>query len=191
MKRFWTLAVLFTLFTSNTYSQLLGSFFTPAGFSDSLSKVIVDFKNNFSRIQGDELPKQGGIDTYESLVTLPGSIQNYIYRSHSTIDTTASWQAIMYKGDSYEKAMKVYKNTFHNVKGSRIKLSDRSAAHFNGKLAREKDVSFVVSRLTIDIADPIYKKFVAEVEFIGNFMSYEVHLNLFNKKTDEDLTPDD
>jgi hypothetical protein len=191
MKRFWTLVVLFTLFTSTTHSQILGSFFTSPAFNDSLSKIVVDFKNNFSKIQGDALPTQGGIDTYESIVTLPGSIQNYVYRSHSTIDTTASWQAIMYKGDSYEKAMKVYKNTFHQVKNSRIKLSDRSTAHFSGKLAREKDVSFVVSRLYIDISDPIYRKFVAEVEFIGNFMAYEVHLNLFNRKTDEDLTPND
>jgi hypothetical protein len=191
MKKYGLLATFtFLALISNAqfYKNLLPS---GGAFADSLSKIVVDFKYNFRRIQGDAIPEQMNMNIYESKVTLPGTTNNYIMRSHSENDTLATWQAVAYQGDDYNKALRVYKNTFHKIKNSQIRLSDRSVAHFSGKLKNESDASFVVSYLTIDIGDVMYRKFVAEVEMVNNMMSYEVHINLHVKVSDNEITPDD
>jgi hypothetical protein len=191
MKKYWLTTAAFTLIALFSHAQFYKGLLPGTGdFGDSLSKIVVDFKNNFRKIQGAALPEQMSMNIYESNTTLPGTTQNYIMRSHSENDTMATWQAMVYHGEDYDKALKLYKSTFHKIKNSSIRLSDRSVAHFSGKLRNESHASFQTSSLTIDIGDANYKKFVADVEMISNFLTYEVHINL-HVKADDDLTPDD
>lgn len=191
MKKYWLTSAAFIFIVSFSQAQFYRGILPGSGnFGDSLSKIVVDFKTNFRNIQGDAIPQQMGMDIYESKITLPGTTQNYIMRSHSANDTLGTWQALVYHGEDYDKALKLYKSTFHKIKNSSIRLSDRSVAHFNGKLHNESHASFVTSSLTIDIGDANYKKFVAEIEMVSNFLTYEVHINL-HAKNDDDLTPDD
>ena len=189
MKKYYLVA-LFSLSVLFSNAQFLSSLIGGnAAFSDSLGKIVGDFRNNFRTIQADPLPSQGQTNMYESKVKLPGAIESYIYRSHSVNDSIATWQSVMYRGDDKNKAVKIYKTLFREVKATKIKLSDKSSASFSGKLEKESDMAFVVSYLTVDIPDSHYNKFTAEVELTNNMMTWEVHLNMHNSKTDADLMP--
>lgn len=64
-------------------------------------------------------------DSYQSVITLPGSLKCMIYRYHSIEDTLASWHALMYKGENFEEAAKIYKNTFRSVKKSSLLVNNK------------------------------------------------------------------
>ena len=123
MKKYWLTLAAFLLIASFSQAQFYRNILPGSGnFGDSLSKIIVDFKSNFRNIQGDAIPQQMNTDIYESKITLPGTTQNYIMRSHSANDTMATWQAMVYHGEDYDKALKLYKSTFHKIKNSAIKI---------------------------------------------------------------------
>ncbi|MBI3884002.1 MAG: hypothetical protein HY305_07310 [Sphingobacteriales bacterium] len=127
------------------------------------------------------------MEAYNSKVSLPGAIHNVIYRFHSSIDTTASWQAIFYEGDNYEAAAKAYKNLYKLIKNSSVKWVDNSQIGFSGQLMPPREsLRFTLSTLTLDVVDRLYRTFVIEIEMINSFESWEVHMNLQNKRNDTD-----
>jgi hypothetical protein len=170
-----------------THAQFYKSFLPSPAFNDSLTKVVFDFRNNFKQIQGKELVPQPGMEVYQSQISLPGASHCAIYRFHSQTDTTASWQAVMYEGDDYEEAVKIYKNTYRLVNKSRIKWIDRSIASFIGEMETpDENVRFANSLLQLNVSDPRYKNFYAEIEITSGYSGWEVHLNLHAKKDDKD-----
>jgi len=90
-------------------AQFYTSFLPSKAFNDSLAKIVSDFKYNFKHITGDNVDNQGEVDTYASIVTLPGTTECAVTKYHSVKDTTASWQAVAYHGDDYKEAVKAYK----------------------------------------------------------------------------------
>ena len=185
MKKTTTLLFLFLCAFQFTQAQ----FFKPGkpseAFSDSLSIIVLDFKKNFSTIEGKQLASQGEMDVYRSKVSIPGAIHCAVYRFHSLEDTTASWQAIMYEGESYEEAVKIYKATFNNLVKSKMKWVDKSTISFMGELeVPDENIRFTVTPLRLSIIDLPYRRFWGEIELTSTYDGWEVHLNLHNKKSD-------
>ena len=155
-------------------------------FSENLNKVVCDFRNNYYDIQGDALSAEAETDVYKSSISLPGSVNSFIYRFHSKVDTTASWQSIMFQGDTYAEAVKAYKNTSRLLNKCRLTLPGSSPVGFSGKLNEpEPNITFASSSFKLNTEDAAYAKFYAEIEMVNTgFDSWEVHLNLHNKKED-------
>ncbi len=180
-----TLTIVCSCILLFAHAQFYKSVLPSPQFNDSLTKVVIDFRNNFKKIQGKELTPQIGMEVYKSQVSLPGAAHCAIHRYHSKLDTTASWQAIMYDGDDYEEAIKVYKNTCRLVNKSRIKWIDRSIASFIGNMEKlDGNVPFANTMLQLNVSDPRYKNFYAEIEMASGSNGWEVHLNLHDKKDD-------
>ena len=185
MKKTTTLLLLFLCALQFTEAQFYKPFKSSDAFSDSLAVIVQDFKKNFSTIEGKQLPSQGEMDVYRSKVTIPGATHCAIYRFHSVEDTTASWQAIMYEGDSYENAVKIYKNTYHQLIKSKMKWVDKSIISFMGNMEVPDDnIRFTVTQLRLNIIDIPYRSFFGEIELTNTYDGWEVHLNLHNKKND-------
>ncbi|MEP7108935.1 MAG: hypothetical protein ABI760_13160 [Ferruginibacter sp.] len=187
MKKTIMLLMLFLCSSHFTRAQLYKSIAPSAAFSDSLSIIVQDFKKNFSTIQGSQLSSQGEMDVFRSKATIPGALHCAIYRFHSLDDTTASWQAILYEGDSYENAIRIYKNIFHQVKKCRMKWEDRRIISFTGELEMpDENIRFAVTPLRLNFTDIPYHDFIGEIELTSTYDGWEVHLNLHNKKNDEE-----
>ena len=169
-----------------TQAQLLKTLLPSPQFSENLNKIISDFGNNYHNIQGETIDNDQDRDMFASLITLPGSISSVIYRFHSTKDTTASWQATMFKGESYSEAVKTYKNTSRYLNKCRVTVPGNANAGFNGRLQEpDANLTFAVSRFTLNTHAEVYKDFLAEVEMVNtNYGEWEVHLSLHNKKPD-------
>lgn len=157
-------------------------------FAENLAKLARAFRNNYYQVQGDKLPSQDDMDIYSSTVVLPGAQHCIIYRFHSKTDTTASWQGIMYAGENYKEALRIYKNNCKSVNKCRVNLDGSAAAIFTGKIDEpDTNLRFVSSVFTLNTKDATYEQFYAEVELVNiNFDQWEVHLNLQNKKNDEE-----
>ena len=187
MKKTITLMMLFLCSIHFTQAQFYKSILPSEAFSDSLSVIVQDFKKNFATIQGRQLPSQGEMEVYRSKVSIPGAVHCSIFRFHSVEDTTASWQAILYEGDSHEDAIKIYKNLFKQLKKSRMKWVDKSVITFMGDLEMpDENVRFAVTPLRLNIIDMPYRRFYGEVELTSTYDGWEVHLNLHNKKRDDE-----
>src|SRR5690349_24699085 len=66
------------------------------GFLRAVEIVLADFPYNYNHITGDLVLSQGEFEQYASTVSLPGSLSCLVGRYHSELDSTASWQAVMY-----------------------------------------------------------------------------------------------
>ena len=156
-------------------------------FNNALEKIIVDFRYNFKNIKGETVINQGEYDTYSSTVILPGANNCIIYGSHSVEDTSASWQGVFYKGDDYKQAIAAYKNVYRLISKSKLKLIDVSSVGFTGVYEEPiDDVRFTVSSLRLDVLHPQYKRFLAEVELITNYEGWQVNVNFYNRKPDDE-----
>jgi hypothetical protein len=182
MKKIFLIAVLFLAFTASSNGQFYKSLLSKSDFSDSLTKIIVDFKTNFSQIQGQEMALQFEMNVYQSKTTLPNSLHCTIIRSHSKFDTSASWQAILYDGENYNDALKIYKDIFNQLKKSRIITSVNIPASFKGELQKPKEsVRFASTSLVLETTDLIYRNFFAQIQLNSTYDGWEVQLNLMNK----------
>ena len=172
-------------------AQVYKTIIPGAEFSETLSKIVLDFRNNFQNIKGKSIPKEVGTDLSESLIKLPGSVDNYISTSHSVKDRTASFQSIMYRGTDYNKAVKIYHNVFKQIKRTRVRWIDKSLSNFIGKIEEPDGLTFTTSYLKVEISDPRYEDFITEVALVNsNFDNWEVQVNIVHKKLDIEIAPD-
>ena len=176
------------LFITTVQAQFSIKLAPSPGFSENLSKITRAFRNNYYTVQGDKLSSQDDMDIYSSAVVLPGAQHCVIYRFHSKTDTTASWQGILYSGDNYKEALKIYKSNCKLVNRCSVNLGGTATAIFTGKIDQpDSDLRFVSSVFSLNTKDAAYEQFYAEVELVNlNFDEWEVRLNLQNKKDDDE-----
>jgi hypothetical protein len=177
------LSFLLTGFISN--AQFYKSFIPSPAFTDSLNAVVTDFKNNFKNIQGAPVNLLEDADVYRAVNSIPGAIESFVIRYHSVDDTSASFQAVVYDGEDYKEAEKIYKNLFKMMNKTRLKMEQFSTG-FEGKIKNPEESSgFTISQLKATSSSATYKDFIAEVELINEMYNWKVRLNLHNKKADD------
>ena len=180
------LSIFFLSMVVYCQAQIPKPFHPSAVFIDSLTRIVIDFSTNFYRVQGEELAPQEGMEVYQSKVGLPGATHCVIYRFHSQLDTTASWQAVMYEGENYEDALKIYKNIYQQLTKSKMKWYDNRLAAFKGQMEEpDENLRFTNTWLQLNVPDFLYKDFYAEIEITNSYNGWEVHLNLHAKKDDK------
>ena len=187
MKKFMILlfcsAVIFS-----TKAQLLKNVIpVNTSFNDSLNRIVNAYLNNYRHIQGKIFQEQSDVDIYYSTQSVPGASEALIYRFHSVEDSTASWQAVMYNGDNFEEAAKVYKNIYRLVNKSRLNFGEVKAGSFKGTYTGPtEDLRFTSSILYSQVESGPYKYFIANIDLLNNFGNWEVRLSLNKKKDDRE-----
>ncbi len=166
-------------------AQVLRTGTSSNDFTSGVARVVQDFSNNYWRIQAEALPADEHRSVYRSSVSLPGSLQNVIYRFNSVEDTTASWQSVLFSGEGFENAVKVYKNACRYLGKTRIQFPS-GAAGFSGKIIDpDPSLNFTSSLFRLDSEEPAYRNFYAEIEIINTGIeSWDVQLNLHSRKED-------
>lgn len=161
------------------------------GFSKAVETVLGDFPYNFKHITGDLVLAEGEMEQYASTITLPGSVHCVIGRYHSVLDTTASWQALMFSGESFEDAAREYQRLYRQLKGCRVKMVDGSAFYLYGDYeAPSESMDFVTSDLRVQTSDHRFKEFKVELEIRYQMPEWVVNINMVSKKKDSEMRPD-
>lgn len=163
----------------------------PSGFSKSMELILGDFPYNYKHITGDLVQTEGEIEHFASTVTLPGAESCLIGFYHSALDTTASWQALMFRSEEFEKASKEYKRLYHQLNRCKLRMVDGSIYELSGEMespAEENDM--LVSELKVQTADERYRNFKVELEMLYKLDQWVININVVSRKSDADEHPD-
>jgi hypothetical protein len=185
MRKLLTLSIALLLISASLQAQLFNKVLPVSPFTEKLSQLVENFQNNYTHIQGEALTPDEDRDIYQSTLRLPGAIQCVIYRFHSVEDTTASWQAILYTGEDFKEASKIYKNTFRQLKQTRFRQGPTQNALEGDLVTPTESLRFSTSTLRPVERTGIYKNFMAEIEMINTMDGWTVQLNLHSRKDDE------
>jgi hypothetical protein len=178
------LIALLAIHVQAAYSQT-SIFSRPASFSKSLQSVLEDYPNNFHNISGEIIIEQGETEQYESTVQLPGAEACIIGRYHSVIDTSASFQAIMFRTEEYEEAAKQYRAIFKQLKASPIVMVDGSKLFFKSEFSEpDNSLDFTVSTFTFPSHDRRFMGFRIDLELVYVMNEWAVNINMGRKKDD-------
>jgi len=155
-------------------------------FHGVIDSVLEDFPYNLRHISGDLVLAQGEFENYASTVELPGAQSCVITRWHSIEDTTASWQAQMYKGEDFSEASKHYGALFQRLKGCYLRLVDGSKFFLAGDWEPAKEEApFTTSTLRVQTGDERYREVKVEVELVFLVTDWAVNVNVVSKKRDD------
>ncbi|MFZ1529174.1 MAG: hypothetical protein WAT19_10505 [Ferruginibacter sp.] len=180
-----SLTLSFFLLVYIAKAQFYKSVLPSPAFSDSLNRIVKDYCFNYHQIQGEPLEMQDQLEVYRSLASVPGAKETFIYRFHSVEDSTASWQAIMYKGESYKEAVKIYKNMFRLINKSKLHFGDDKNGSFSGSMQEPtEDLRFTSSLLRANSSNIMYKDFIANVDLLNTMEGWEVKISLNRKRED-------
>jgi hypothetical protein len=157
-------------------------------FPVAIDAVLRDFPNNLCNITGELVLAQGEIETYASLVELPGAVNCMVTRYHSTGDTTASWQAKMYSSDDAGKASQQYHELFRMLQNCTVQLTDGSLLYLRGVWEPVKEnASFTTSTFKLSTGNWPYSEVTVELELVYLLSDWAVHINVFSKRRDDEV----
>jgi hypothetical protein len=185
MRKLLTLSIASLLISTSSQAQLISKILPASPFTEKLTQLVENFQNNYTNIQGPALPPDEDRDIFQSTLRLPGASRCVIYRFHSVEDTTASWQAILYTGEDFREASKIYKNTYRQLKQTKFKEGLTQNSLEGDIIPPTESLRFTTSMLRPVERTGVYKNFIAEIEMINTMDGWTVQLNLHSRKDDE------
>lgn len=185
MRKLLTLSIALLLVSQLTQAQFINKILPSTPFTESLTRVVENYQNNYGRIQGPELTPDEDRDVFQSTILLPGASHCVIYRFHSVEDTTASWQAVLYTGEDFKEASKIYRNAFRNLKQTKFTEGGTQNSLEGDINPPTETIRFTSTILRPAVKTDIYKNFIAEIEMINTLDGWTVQLNLHSRKDDE------
>ena len=155
-------------------------------FHTVIDSVLKDFPNNLRNITGQLVLAQGEFENYASMVELPGAESCIITRWHSIEDTTASFQAQMFRSENFSEASRQYHELFRQLQGCYLKMVDGSKFYLAGDWEPAKEEApFTTSTLRLQTGDERYKEVKVEVELVFQITDWAGHINIVSKKRDD------
>ena len=159
--------------------------FKEESFSKVMEAVVHDFPYNYRNISGELVLEQAEIESYASLVQLPGASECTITRYHSLEDSTASWQAKMFHSEDFKEVSQQYKELYKQLKGCYLRLIDGSMVYLNAEWeAPTEEKPFVMSTLRLATGDSRYKEMKIDLEMVYQFPEWTININVSGKKKD-------
>ena len=157
-------------------------------FEDAIDAVLGDLPNNLRYVTGELLLAEGEVDSYISLVAMPGAENCIVMRYHSVEDTTASWQAKMFSGGDFDAASRKYAQLFQQLKVCYVRFPDGSICYLEGtwEPARE-GVMFTTSTLKVRTSDQRFRDVEVELELVYQLADWAVNINIVTKKPDDEV----
>jgi hypothetical protein len=160
-------------------------------FSKVISTVLMDYPYNFKNITGRLELAQAEIENYQSSVSLPGAASCMVTRYHSKLDTTCSWQALLFRSEEFKDAARQYQQAYRQLNNSNIKLVDGSVLFLKGQYEDAKEeLDFVTSSLKLQTGDERFKNVKVEVEMHYRMSEWIVYVNVVSKLPDDEVRPD-
>lgn len=175
-----------------SYSQFhLLSNKTDPGFSKAIETVLGDFPYNYKHITGDTAAAEADLTQFHSTVQLPGAYTCLVAHYHSALDTSASWQAFMFRDEGFEKAATSYKRLYQQLKHCKLRMVDGSVYSLEGDYETpDESLDFVTTVFHIQTADERFREFKVELELLYKLDEWVVNINMVSKKRDSEIRPD-
>lgn len=191
MKKLTNLLLAVMVMSLSVHAQFRIDKDPPPGFVKAVETILGDFPYNYRHITGDLVEATGDWHQYASTVNLPGSEACLVGLYHSELDTTASWQALMFRSETFGKAAAAYKHLYQHLKLCKLRMVDGSVYYLDGDYEEAlEDVDFTTSALRVETADERFKEFHIELELLYKLDEWVVNVNMVSKKKDSEVRPD-
>ena len=179
-------ATLILALLGSVLSQARAQSGTDSAIIRGVDSVLLDFPQNLRNITGDPLLSQGEVDHFFSKVVLPGSESCMVTRYHSTVDTTASWQARMFHSEDFTKASEAYHDIYRILKKCYLLFDDGSLVYLNGDWEpASEEKAFTTCTLTLSTPAWRYRKVQVQIEILYRISDWVVNLNVVSKERDD------
>jgi virulence-associated protein VapD len=191
MKRVTNLLLAAMALSLSVHAQSKQDRTSSPGFIKAVETILSDFPYNYRHITGELVDATGDWQQFASTVTLPGAESCMIGHYHSELDTTASWQALMFRGETFNQAASAYKQLYRQLKQCRLKMVDGSMYFLEGDYEEATDeMDFITSDLTIQTADERFRDFKVQLELLYKMDEWVININMVSKKKDSEVRPD-
>jgi virulence-associated protein VapD len=191
MKRVTNLLLAAMALSLSVHAQSKQDRTSSPGFIKAVETILSDFPYNYRHITGELVDATGDWQQFASTVTLPGAESCMIGHYHSELDTTASWQALMFRGETFNQAASAYKQLYRQLKQCRLKMVDGSMYFLEGEYEEAtEEMDFITSDLTIQTADERFREFKIQLELLYKMDEWVININMVSKKQDSEMRPD-
>lgn len=159
-------------------------------FRNDVQKVVADFPNHFTDLQGEVLITNPQSVEYASLVTIDKSESCTITRYSSSGKPIYSWQAVMLRTENFSEAAKKYKWIYNQLKGMNVKyVVDQYTLRGQFEEPTEERKFWISQLMVANPPEPL-QKLKVEVAMQYEFPEWKVTLSVFEKERDDDKRGD-
>lgn len=191
MKKLTNLLLAIMVMSLSARAQFNSEQTSNAGFIKAVETILGDFPYNYKHITGELVEATGDWHQYASTVTIPGAEHCMVGLYHSELDTTASWQALLFRSETFSTAKAAYKKLYHQLNRCRLRMVDGSVFYLSGEFEEaSEDLDFVTSAFKIQTADDRFREFHVELEMLYKMDEWVVNVNMVSKKKDSEIRPD-
>lgn len=157
------------------------------GIAPDIKKVIQDYPNHFSNLQGELIIQQAQSTDYECNFKVNGAEQASITQYTSTKKIISSWQALMLTTDDFEEAKKKFKSLFSQLNNLAVKMENTNTYHLKGKYeapAEEKKFTSVI--FSFENGGEEIRKLKVEIVMLYEPMEWKVKVLVYDKEREDD-----
>jgi hypothetical protein len=186
MQKMLTLIGAMVFISLSSPAQIMKSVIGGNNIGGAVANIAENFQNNYRNIQGEALPPDEGRDVFRSSIAVPGASHSLIYRFHSKEDSSAAFEALLYEGESFKEASKIYRQSFKQLKNVKFNTAYGKLS-FSGDMEEPTEsLRFTSSLLRTDSDTKPYKYFMAQIELLNSVEGWKVQLSLHSRKDDEE-----
>ena len=163
---------------------------TPALFSElsqDIKKIIRDYPNQFSHLQGDVVEEKTQSTDYDVNFNVSGAEKSVITRYSAKGKPVVSWEATMLTTDDFEKASKEYNKLFKQFNHMAVKMDNGVTFYLQGDYETPlEQVKFSSAFLTFQKPEPAVQKMKLEVALHYELMEWKVKLLIYDRDREDD-----
>ncbi len=150
--------------------------------NSALEKVVKDYPSQFKNIKGEQLSSDGRATEYKSNIAIPGAVSTVIIQSATDHKTSASWQSVLYAGNTFSGARSRFEELFNQIKNTIIKPDGGKAVIVNGMyMDPSEDKTFTT--IQFDLLPPIgvMQEVCIDLMLKNTGKQWKIILNVYNK----------
>lgn len=170
-----------SLFSSHAQLHLPGN-----SLGQDFKKVIRDYPNQFSHLQGELLQEKTQSTDYDLNFRIDGAESAMITRYSAKGKPVVSWEAVMMTSESFEEAKKKYRSMYTLFNNMAVKMDNGVTFYLKGPYETPfEEVKFSTSVLAFEKADRYVSRMKVDVSLQYEMMEWKVKVRVYDRERDD------
>ena len=150
-------------------------------------KVIRDYPNQFSHLQGELLQEKTQSTDYDLNFRIQDAEASVITKYSAKGRPVVSWEAVMLTTESFEEARKKYRSMYTLFNDMAVKMDNGVTFYLKGKYETPfEEVKFSTSMLAFEKADPYVARMKVDVSLQYELMEWKVKVRIYDREREDE-----
>ena len=157
------------------------------GFAQDMKKVLRDYPNQFTHLQGPLLDERTQVTDYEVNFNISGA-ENAVIRKYSAKGKPiVSWEATVLTSESFEEAARKYKSLFSQFNHMAVRMDNGVTFYLKGQYETPTEEAIYNSSLLLwEKADAYIRPMKLEVSMQYELLEWKVRVKIFEREREDD-----